>query len=114
MKQLYSTILLLAGLFLSQECFPQLVIDAGNDTAFCASNWEEASFGGSPSALGGTEPYTYAWSAEYEYAGRTYTASHMLVDTTVANPVFSSSFNDSVVFHLSVTDAKDSIANDSV
>ncbi len=38
----------------------------------------------------------------------------MLVDTTVANPVFSSSFDDSAVFHLSVTDANDAIAYDSV
>ena len=99
---------------ISNLCHSQLVADAGNDTAFCDSNWEEASFGGNPTAHGGTEPYTYAWSAEYEYAGRTYTASHMLADTTVANPVFSSAFDDSAVFYLSVTDANSDIAYDSV
>ena len=100
--------------FLSNECLSQLIADAGNDTAFCASNWEEAVIGGNPSAKDGTPPYQYAWSAEYKYAGHTYTASHMLVDTTVANPVFRDYFNDSAVFHLMVTDSKDSIAYDSV
>ena len=38
----------------------------------------------------------------------------MLVDTTVANPVFKDYFHDSAVFHLTVTDSKDSIAYDSV
>ncbi len=99
---------------ISNLCHSQVVADAGNDTAFCAPYWEEASFGGNPSAFGGTEPYTYAWSAEYEFAGRTYTASHMLVDTTVANPIFSSSFDDSAVFHLRITDSNDGIAYDSV
>ncbi len=110
-SRIFTLILVIA---VSNICYSQVVADAGNDTAFCDSKWEEAGIGGNPSAQGGTEPYTYAWSAEYEYAGRTYTASHMLVDTTVANPVFSSYFHDSAVFHLSVTDAKDSIAYDSV
>jgi hypothetical protein len=104
----------LLSVFLSNECFPQLVADAGNDTAFCVSNWEEAVIGGDPTAKGGTPPYAYAWSAEYEYAGHTYTASDMLVDTTVANPVFKDYFHDSAVFHLTVTDSNDGIAYDSV
>ncbi len=114
MKYFRRIFILILVITASNVCYSQVVADAGNDTAFCASNWEEASFGGNPSAYGGTEPYTYAWSAEYEYAGRTYTASHMLIDTTVANPVFSSSFDDSAVFHLSVTDTNDDIAYDSV
>ncbi len=114
MKFVKVIIMVLLSIFLSNKCFSQLVADAGNDTAFCASNWEGASIGGNPSAIGGTEPYIYAWSAEYKYAGRTYTASHMLVDTTVANPVFTGYFQDSAVFHLAVTDSKDSIAFDSV
>lgn len=114
MKQLSLTILLFAGVFISNVCFSQVVADAGNDTAFCSSNWEEASIGGNPSAKEGTEPYTYAWSAEYNYAGHIYPASIMLVDTTVANPVFTGYFHDSAVFHLTVTDSKDNIAYDSI
>ncbi len=114
MKLLGLAFLLLAGVSLSNECYSQLVADAGNDTAFCSSDWEEASFGGNPSALWGTEPYTYAWSAEYEYAGHTYTASFLLEDTTVANPVFTGPFNDSANFYLRVTDADQVIAIDSL
>lgn len=106
--------MLFTGVFLSNECFSQLVANAANDTAFCVSNWEEAGIGENPSANGGTEPYTYTWSAEYKFAGRTYTASHMLVDTTVANPVFKGYFNDSAIFYLMVTDSEDSLAFDSV
>ncbi len=114
MKLLGLTFLLLAGISLSNECYSQIVADAGNDTAFCSSDWEEASFGGNPSALGGTEPYSYAWSAEYKYAGHTYTASFMLEDTTVANPVFTSPFQDSARFYLRITDADQVIAIDSL
>lgn len=99
---------------ISSACYSQLVADAGNDTAFCDSKWEEASFGGNPSATGGTEPYTYAWSAEYEYAGRIYPASSFLVDTSVANPVFKEYFEDSAVFYLTVSDSNDGKAYDSV
>jgi hypothetical protein len=104
----------LLSIILPYECFSQLVADAGNDTAFCSSNWEEAGIGGNPSAFGGTEPYTYAWSAEYKYGGRTYPASAFLVDTAVANPVFKEYFYDSAVFHLTVTDSNDGIAYDFV
>ena len=114
MKHLSRTFTLISAITVSSVCYSQVVADAGNDTAFCDSNWEEASIGGDPSAFGGTEPYTFAWSAEYEYAGRTHTASHMLEDTTVANPVFTGYFYDSAVFHLTVTDTKDSTAYDSV
>lgn len=110
-SRIFTLILVIA---VSNVCYSQVIADAGNDTAFCSSNWVEASIGGNPSASGGTEPYTYAWSAEYEYAGRIYTASSMLVDTTVANPIFSSSFDDSAVFHLRVTDSSKGIACDSV
>lgn len=113
MKNLILVFLFVAGI-LSNECYSQLVADAGNDTAFCASNWEEASIGGNPSAIGGTEPYTYAWSSEYEYAGHTYSASFMLADTTVANPVFTSPFNDSATFYLRVTDSDQIVATDSI
>lgn len=106
--------ILLLHIVVSSNCLAQLSADAGSDTAFCNSNWEEASIGGSPTALGGTKPYIYAWSAEYEYGGRTYTASFMLEDTTVANPVFTGPFIDSATFYLSVTDAEQAIAIDTV
>ena len=110
-SRIFTLILVIA---VSNVCFSQVVADAGNDTAFCSSNWEEASFGGNPSAYGGTEPYTYAWSAEYKYGDHTYSASYMLADTTVANPVFTEPFIDSATFHLTVTDSDQAVAIDSV
>jgi len=105
MKQLLVTTLLITGLLLSHPSFSQLVADAGNDTAFCDYNWEQASIGGKPSAYGGTEPYTYAWSTNYNYVGHTYYASFLLEDTAVANPAFKGPFTDSAKFYLTVTDA---------
>jgi len=113
MKQLLVPALI-TGLLLSHQCFSQVLADAGRDTAFCDYKWEQASIGGKPSAFGGTEPYTYAWSTEYKYAGRTYSASSLLEDTTLANPVFSGPFTDSAKFYLTVTDADQASAMDSV
>ena len=59
-------------------------------------------------------PYTYAWSAEYEGITRIFTASWMLEDTTVSNPIFKKgAIPDSVILYLTVIDANDSIAVDS-
>jgi len=114
MKYLYRIFTLISALVISSVCYCQVVADAGNDTAFCSPNWEEASIGGNPSAIGGTEPYTYAWSAEYKYGSHTYSASFMLADTTVANPVFTAPFIDSATFYLRVTDSDQALAIDSV
>lgn len=114
MKPLRLLIIAIAVLFFSPNCFSQLVVNAGNDTAFCDYNWEQASIGGDPTAEGGSPPYTYAWSAEYKYGGHVYTASFMLEDTTVSNPVFKSPFNDSATFYLTVTDSDQNTAIDSV
>lgn len=99
---------------LNSVCIAQLVVDAGSDTAVCADSPNTLTIGGNPTASGGVSPYRYAWSAEYEYAGRTYTASHLLVDTTVANPVFTEPFNDSATFYLTVTDSDQATAIDSI
>lgn len=114
MKILRLSVISFAVLSFVNNCFSQLVVDAGNDTAFCNYNWEQASLGGNPTAGGGTPPYTYTWSTEYKYGGHIYTASFMLEDTTVANPVFISPFSDSATFYLTVTDSDQTVAIDSV
>jgi len=53
--------------------FSQLVANAGSDINLCAIN--SVGIGGSPTASGGTPPYTYLWSP-----------STGLSSTTVANP----------------------------
>ena len=114
MKYLYRIFTLILALVIPSVCYCQVVAHAGNDTAFCSSNWEESSIGGNPSAIGGTEPYAYAWSAEYKYGSHTYSASFMLADTTVANPVFTAPFIDSATFYLRVTDSDQTVSFDSV
>jgi len=101
--------------FINEVGFAQLTADAGSDTVFCADSPNDATIGGNPSAKGGMPPYTYAWSAEYEGITRIFTASWMLEDTTVSNPIFKKgAIPDSVVLFLTVVDANDSIAVDSV
>ena len=115
MKTFMVNSFLLMSFFMNETCFAQLIADAGNDTAFCAENSSIATIGGNPSAQGGLPPYTYAWSAEYEGITRIYTASWMLEDTTVSNPVFKKgAIPDSVALCLTVKDANDSIVTDSV
>jgi len=101
--------------FITEVGFAQLTADAGSDTVFCADSPDDATIGGNPSAKGGMPPYSYAWSAEYEGITRIYTASWMLEDTTVSNPIFNrGAIPDSAMFYLTVTDSNDSIVNDSV
>jgi len=115
MKTPIICISMLLSFFVGPACLAQLEADAGNDTAVCDNIPEVLSIGGNPSALGGLPPYEYVWSASYEFGNRVYYASHMLEDTTVANPIFKDgSIPDSVVFCLTVTDANESTASDSV
>ncbi|MBL7113508.1 MAG: hypothetical protein ISS19_16340 [Bacteroidales bacterium] len=92
--------------------FP-LVADAGNDTIFCSSNLYEVTLGGNPTARGGTPPYSYSWSCEIQVRSHIFYASLFLNDTTVANPSFKG-INDTITFHLQLTDSNDSIDVDSV
>ena len=96
------------------ECLPQVLVDAGNDTAVC-EDVASLTIGGSPTAKDGVPPFTYAWSGSYQYAGRIYSASHMLEDTTVSNPVFKErAIPDSVVLYVTVRDVNDSVGIDSI
>jgi hypothetical protein len=100
---------------------PPLYSNAGNDTGFCSIDGTEEFFlGGNPSATGGIPPYTYTWSCNYStnIANFTFnqTASSFLNDTTIANPQIISvvETNDSVMFHLTVTDSEGNSSSDSV
>ncbi len=114
MKSIGVFSILVLSIFLSNKGLTQPIVNAGNDTVFCASSWQDAIIGGDPSASGGTSPYTYAWSAAYKYGGKTYSASDMLNDTTIATPAFTSPFHDSAMFYLTVRDLKDSVMIDSI
>ena len=87
--------------------------DAGNDTIFCASNLDEITIGGKPTAAGGTPPYEYSWSCELRIRNHVFYTTSFLNDTAVANPSFKG-IHDTLKFHLRVTDSLDAIAEDSV
>ncbi len=91
----------------------QLIADAGNDTIFCATNKEESTIGGNPTAKGGTPPYHYTWESKVQIANITIYASTFLNNTSIANPTFKESY-DTLRFFLEVKDSIGSTATDSV
>lgn len=99
----------------NMECFSQLIVDAGSDTAFCSDSQDSFSIGGNPTASGGASPYIYSWSGEYSYVGHIIRASDMLNDTTVANPMFLGDLGvDSIYLYVTVSDQNNVIEKDSI
>ncbi len=89
--------------------FSQCIADAGIDKHRCPND-PTTQFGGLKSALGGVPPYKYEWrikpiafappSIPFLYA------SHILNDTTAANPtLIYNNLSDSVKLYLRVTDS---------
>lgn len=106
--------ILILHIVVGSNCLAQLVADAGNDTAVC-EDIVTLSIGGNPTAKGGVPPYTYTWSGSCNLSYLIFTASFMLEDTTVANPVFKErAIPESVVLYVTVKDANDSVAIDSI
>ncbi len=96
------------------SCFAQLIADAGRDTAVC-EDVTVLTIGSNPTAKGGVPPYTYTWSGSTNLSYLIFTASFMLEDTTVANPVFKErAIPESVVLYVTVKDANDIVAIDSI
>ncbi len=99
----------------------QLTADAGNDKTLCsgADNYIAVQLGSSPTASGGTGPYTYTWETRFFYQMGNFTitqyASDFLNDTTSANPVVVwGTFNNTPLnFKLTITDANNQTAVDS-
>ncbi|MCB0787064.1 MAG: hypothetical protein KDC02_22990 [Flavobacteriales bacterium] len=97
----------------------QCVADAGMDTIICNS-WDGVpvlQLGGQPVASGGVPPYSYAWSAEFEFTigSNTYyfSASDFLDDTTLANPQLVDPF-DELWYTVTVTDSLGTQCSDSL
>jgi len=112
--KLFTMILLI---FTSSSLFCQFQIDAGKDTIICGSN-ESLRIGGSPTATGGVEPYTFSWSTEFKDSYYQYHASQFLNDTTIANPILVHpslvSNKDEIKFCLTVKDKNGLQLKDSV
>jgi hypothetical protein len=90
----------------------QFIADAGTDRVVCVGflSMDTITIGGSPSATGGTPPYTYTWETEYVWEIGShkfnYSASLFLNDTTLANPKLIKNWGDTLNFRLTVTDSK--------
>ncbi len=101
----------------------QLQVDAGNDVIVCSGdNQGEYKIGGSPTASGGVEPYSYSWSGKHfdlKYpTGEPMWifASDIMDDTTKSNPVIKDWRNVSDIwttYYLKVEDAAGNVQVDS-
>lgn len=112
------------SIILSLICFlnvnAQLVTNAGIDIHSCDmdTNANAILIGGSPTAANGTLPYTYSWSIAplelgFPGSGLYLSASDILNDTTVANPILIERYAaSSIDFFLKVTDATGIISYD--
>ena len=96
----------------------QVHSDAGPDRVVCVdiSFMDIIAIGGSPSASGGTPPYTYTWEASYIWnlGSNTFyfSASDFLNDTTNANPKVIHAIGDTIRFSLTVTDSEGHTSTD--
>jgi gliding motility-associated-like protein len=70
---------------------PQIAVNAGTDTIICYGT--NLVLGGTPTALGGTSPFTYAWNP-----------SQFLTSTTVANPT-AQNVTSNITYTVVVTDS---------
>jgi hypothetical protein len=96
----------------------QVISDAGPERVVCVGfpAMDTITIGGSPSATGGTPPYTYTWETEYTQSLGShtfnFTASDFLNDTTLANPKIIHAIGDTIQFRLIVTDSENNISID--
>lgn len=81
-------------------CMP-LTVEAGLNRTVC--QYESTVLGGSPSAAGGSTPYTYAWTPTTD-----------LNDPTIANPTLIPTTAGTVTYTLTVTDNSSTVATDEV
>ena|SRR6218665_2867293 len=108
-------LLILSARFITAQC----QANAGGNMHICMElHTTTATIGGTPTASGGTAPYTYCWSTDAIpiFPGSTliFTASDFLNDTTAANPVVIANnlIADTTVFYLKVTDALGCVSYD--
>lgn len=103
-------------MLISSSLFGQLAIDAGNDTIVCVGLWgvDTTEIGGKPTALGGTEPYTYSWETNFTIGSNTFGASYFLDDSTKANPKIVNYSPTALKFILTVSDNNGAVLRDTV
>jgi len=84
----------------------KLKVNAGYDFTLCKSikGIDTTRIGDIPTAIGGTEPYSYCWMTTYSNGLDVFYASDFLDDTTLANPNLIKAPDDSLKLKLVVTD----------
>jgi hypothetical protein len=116
----FAIALLIILLAMTNPAITQIVADAGPDRVVCVgfSEMDTIALGGSPSATGGTPPYTFTWETDYVWEIGThtfnYSASFFLNDTTLANPKLIANLADTLDFKLTVTDSEGVSAVDTI
>ncbi|MFK7948602.1 MAG: T9SS type A sorting domain-containing protein [Saprospiraceae bacterium] len=110
MKKILYTLL---GLMAYFNLAAQLVVDAGNDHYYCATD-TSFQLGGNPTITGGTPPYQITWETTLQYTSLSFTASFFLDDTTIANPIYTYATSEPLHFYLTVSDANGMTAYDTV
>jgi hypothetical protein len=98
----------------------QCSASAGEDQHVCVSATGPIAqlIGGTPTAQGGTPPFTYTWSTEplalYPGSSIILHASDLLNDTTASNPVVTGGMElGEITFHVQITDATGCTSMDS-
>jgi hypothetical protein len=109
-----SKICLLLILLVSRQVSGQLQVNAGNDTILCTNPWDTIELGGSPTAWGGEEPYTYKWSTNFKSGSHILGASIFLDDTAAANPQLVNASSKTLKFKLEVRDNAGAVREDSI
>jgi hypothetical protein len=103
-----------AGVFITLILFTftrlataQCQANAGGNLHVCLGMYTTtAVLGGTPTASGGTAPYTYSWSTSFG------AASNYFNNPTLANPTFSFNFTTPFALYLKVTDALGCVSYD--
>lgn len=117
MKTVYVKILVvLITTFSVNSISAQLTAEAGEDRIRCEA--DSIQIGGAFSATGGSAPYSYSWETTYVLGGGVlvFHANIFLNDTTLSNPlvVDAASNMESLTFKLTITDALNNTATDSM
>lgn len=90
-------------LIAAQLATAQCAAHAGGRKYVCKGMYTTtAVIGGTPTASGGSAPYTYCWTTS---GTSTAAASYFLDDTTLANPTVIHNFGSPISFYLKLTDS---------